>query len=146
MLFHALAHRQLLCGRIVFQRWNVGRRRWGRSPQELLQHPLSADGRRRPVGIGGHRQYAGLSEQSVPVRVFKFDAAELIAVNALDPIVLRQALIEEGVVRTQQVDDAMILPHLTFDQEFGFLRKGLAQILVERRKGRRIRRYPCDVA
>src|SRR5439155_5684854 len=80
------------------------------------------------------------------VQIFKFEAAELITVNALDPIVLGQALIEESVVRTQQVDDAVILPQLTFDQEFGFLRKGLAQILVEIRKGRVIRRYPCDIA
>src|SRR5262245_7701407 len=96
--------------------------------------------------IGVHRQDAGLSEQSISVRIFNFDAAELVAVNALDPIVLGQAFIEEGVVRTQQVDDAVILSQLTFDQEFGFLRKGLPQVLVEIRKGRRVRRYPRDVA
>src|SRR6266850_513449 len=29
VLFHALTHGQLLYGRIVFQRWNIRRRRWG---------------------------------------------------------------------------------------------------------------------
>ncbi len=146
VLFHALAHGQLLDGPIVFQRWNIRRRRWRGRTQELLQHPLAADRRRRPVGIGGHRQNAALSEQAVPVRVLQLDAAELDAVNALDPVVLGQALIQEGVVRTQQVGDAPIVPHLTFDQELGLFRKGMAQVLVEIRIGRRVRRYPRDVA
>ena len=87
-----------------------------------------------------------MSEQAEPLRIFELNAAEIAAVNALDPIMLGHALIEEGVVGAQEIDDAMILPHLTFDQELGFLRHRLAQIFVERHKGRRIRRYPCDIA
>ena len=33
VLFHALAHGQLLCGRVIFQRGNIRRRRWRRRTQ-----------------------------------------------------------------------------------------------------------------
>ena len=74
-----------------------------------------------------------------PLRVVHCNAAKLVAVNALDPVVLGQALIDEGVIRFQQIDDAAILAQRAFDEEFRFLRHRLAQILVEVREGRRIR-------
>ena len=77
---------------------------------------------------------------------FDRDAAELVAVNALDPVVLGQALIDEGVIRVQQIDDAAILAQLAFDQQLGFLLERLAQVLVEVGKGRRIRLYRWDIA
>ena len=82
----------------------------------------------------------------MPRRVGQRNTAELVAVNALDPVVLSQALIEKGVVRPQQIDDAAILAQRAFDHELGFLRKRLPQVLVESREGPRIRRYPFDIA
>ena len=82
----------------------------------------------------------------LPVRIGDRDAAKLAAVDALDSVMLGEALIEEGVIRGQQIDDAAILAQRAFDQQLGFLLERLTQVLVEVRKGCRIRLYSRDIA
>ncbi len=74
------------------------------------------------------------------------DAAELVAVDALHPVMLGQALVDERVVRCQQIGDAAVLAQRASDQELGFLLERQAQIIVEVREGSRIRLYPRDIA
>src|SRR5690242_21910522 len=103
MLLHALPHAQPPRRGIVLKRGNVRwrRRRW--RAQELLEHPFSPNGRRRPVGIGGHRHDAGLSKQAPALLVGDRDAAELTAVDAANSVMRRETLIKKSVVRVQQV-------------------------------------------
>src|SRR5690348_6633636 len=144
--FHALAHGQLLRGLIVLQRWHIRWRWWWRCAQQLFQDPFAANGRGRTVGIGGYGEDTRLSKQAKAFRIVQLNAAEFVPVNSLDSIVLSHALIEKRVVGAQQIDDTVVLPHLAFDQKLGFLLHRLTQIFVKRHKGRRIGRYPVDVA
>jgi hypothetical protein len=146
VLFHALAHRKHADIFIVGEGRDIGRRGRGRRAQKLFQNPFTADRRRRPVGIGGHRQNARLSEQPMPRVVFQCDAAKFRTVNTFDSVMLRQALVYKGVVRIQNIDDAAIFTDHAFDQKFRFALQGVSKILVEIREGDRIGLHPGNIA
>ena len=61
------------------------------------------------------------------------DAPETAAVDVGNPIVRRQALVQERVVRRQQVHDAAVVMHLAADEQPGLLFHRLTQVLVELR-------------
>ena len=63
--------------------------------------------------------------------VAELDAPEVAAVDVRDAVVLGQALVQERVVRLQQVEHAAILAHDALEQEFRLLAEGLPQVVVE---------------
>ena len=104
---------------VLRERRNVRRRRWRRRSQDVFENPFAAQNGRRPVRIGRHRQNAALAEQSAPGRVLYRDAPEVAAVDVRDAVVLREPVIDEGVVRRQQIDHVVVLAHDAVEEHFG---------------------------
>ena len=59
---------------------------------------------------------------------------------------LREAFIQERVVRLQQIEDAAIFAQDAFEEEFRFLAKGLAQVVIEVGKESQIGRERFEIA
>src|SRR5438477_6439621 len=132
MLFEPRANRgRLRAFAILFERWHVRRRRWRRRAEEVLEQPLSANHRRCAVPIGTHRQDAPLTKKTEPSLVGQPDAPEMVAVHIRNPVVPRELLVQERVVRGQELADAVILPHLAVEEKLRFLLHRLPQVVVE---------------
>ena len=58
------------------------------------------------------------------------DAPELRAVNVGDAVVLRQALVEEGVIGGQEIDDVAVLLDDALKEQFRLAAESLAQLVV----------------
>ena len=59
------------------------------------------------------------------------DAAEARAVDVRDAVVLREPLVQPGVVRLQQVEHAAVLAQHLLEEQLGLAAEGLAQVVVE---------------
>ena len=59
---------------------------------------------------------------------------------------LGQALVDERVIGPQQVEHAAIFVHDALNKEFCLASKGLPQVVIEVRKGARIRIERCQIA
>src|SRR5437867_12691662 len=57
--------------------------------------------------------------------------AESASVDVGNSVVLRQAFIEERVVRPDEIEHAAILAQHAVEKELGFLPKGLTQVVIE---------------
>ncbi len=133
MLNHPLAHRENLRARAVLgQRRHVQRRgRHGRAEQ-ILENPLAAAHRRRPVRVRRDRHDAALTEQpAAHVVRAELDAPEVAAVHVGNAVVLREALVEERVIGAQQIEHAAILLHDALEQHFGLATERLTKVVVE---------------
>ena len=63
-----------------------------------------------------------MPEQSAPlIEIRERDAAEAAAVNARNAVMARQPLVDERVVRAQEVQHAAILAQGAGDEQPGFL-------------------------
>jgi hypothetical protein len=62
------------------------------------------------------------------------DPAKAVAVNVRDAVMRGQALVEERVIRLQQIQHAPILTHHAVEEQLRFPPEGLAQVVVEVRK------------
>src|SRR5262249_38139745 len=110
--FHPLANRLRL--NLVVRR-QVGhiRRRWRRrGSQQIFENPLSTLDGRRAIWLGGHSEDARLTQQPSSLRIGQCQAPEPGAVNPWDPVVLRQTVVEERVIRGEQIENAVILAKL----------------------------------
>ncbi len=146
MRLEPFAHRRQLAALAAFlQRRHVGRRRRRRRAEDRLEQPLAAQHRRRAVGIRRHGQQAALAEQSAAPAVGQRHAPEAVAVDVRNPVVPGQALVHEGVVRAQELDDAAILLQLALEEERRFLQERVAKVLVEIGEEIGIRRDVADV-
>ena len=135
MLFHALAHRSKLnrfaADNIVFREGgHVGRRKRRAHAEELLQYPFAARNRRSPVGDRGHRQHASLAQQTEPVLIRQRYTPEAVSLDIGNPIVLRQTLVDEGIVCGQQIDHAAIFADDAVEEQFRLTAHGLQKIIV----------------
>ena len=81
----------------------------GGVPSDVLQNPGAAQHRRRAIGVRRRHQHAALAEQPPAIRVGERDAAEPLAAHVRNPVVQRQPLVDEGVVRRQQIEHAAVL-------------------------------------
>ncbi len=132
VLGQPLANRERRRDRVVLQRRHVRRGRRRRRAEDVLEDPLAADHGRRAGRVGGHGQDTPLAEQAAPHAVVaELDASEVAAVDVRDAVVLGQALVQERVVRLQQVEHAAILAQDALEQEFRLLSEGLPQVVVE---------------
>ena len=143
---HPFAQRRRIAPVVLLQRRHVGRRRRGRRPQQRLQHPLAAQHHRRPVGVGGHGQQARVAQQPVPAVVLPAVAAEPAAVDVRDAVVAGELLVQERVVRPQQLRDRTVPAHLTLEEQLRLPHHRAAQRVVEAGEQRAVRVLRMDVA
>ena len=132
VLLHRLAHREraAVAGGLLQGR-HVGRRQRRRRAEQVLQHPLAAQHRRRAGRVGGSGQDAALAEQPAARGVRQLHAAEVAAVDVRDVVVPCQPLVDEGVVGGQQVEDAPVLAHHALEEELGLAVHRAPQPLAE---------------
>ena len=64
----------------------------------------------------------------------KFHPPELRTINIRNPVVLRQPLIDEGVIRRQQIQDAAVLMDHAAEEQFDLALECRPQVIVEIRK------------
>src|SRR5688572_1414825 len=73
-----------------------------------------------------------MAEQPAPRAIgWQLHAAEIAAMDTRDAVVTREALIDEGVVGIEQVEDAAVLVHDGIKQHLGFAAERLPQAVVE---------------
>ena len=72
-----------------------------------------------------------MPQQAPPVRILDRDALEFASVDAPDPVVTRQGLVHERVVRSKEVEDVPIAPEHAVEEEFGFPTHGILQNTVK---------------
>src|SRR5262249_44505548 len=115
----------------LVKRRHIGRWRWRRCAEDIGKNPLTAQYRRRAVGIRGHGEHAALAKEPTPRRIAERHPAELISINVRNPIVLGQAFVYERVIGSKQVHYTAIFTHDTADEQLGLSEKGLAKIVVK---------------
>src|SRR5206468_8975165 len=81
-----------------------------------------------------HGEDAPLPEQPAALAVGiagERHAAELAPVDVWNAVMFRQALVEEGVIRRQQIDHAAVLAHDAFEKQLRLLPQRLPDVIVE---------------
>ena len=133
VLRHLLAHRQHLRRVPLFlQLGHVCRRRRRCRAENVFQDPLAADHRRGPVRTRRPGQNRALSQQPAAHAVAgKRNLPEALAIDAGNAVVLRQPLVQERVVRVEQIEDAAILPDDAVEEQLGLAAEGLPQVVVK---------------
>ena len=130
VLFHALAHRQRLAGVNglgFFERRHVGRRRRRRRAKQHFHDPLAAQHRRGAIGDRRQQQHAALAEHAAAIRVGDRDAAEVVAEDVGNAVVLGEPLVHEGVIGGEQIGDRPIFTNQAVDEQLGLTHHGLRQ-------------------
>ena len=106
MLLHPLARGEqpAVLGAFRFlQVRHTRRRRWWWGAQEDFHDPLASQHRRGPVGVGRQRENAAVAQQASPLVVRIGDAPEVVSRDVRHAVVPCEALVDEGVVRSQQL-------------------------------------------
>ena len=104
--------------------------------EERLQEPLAAGDRRSAGRVRRHRQQRALAQQAaahVELRGQRH-AAELRAIDVRDSVVLRQPLVDERVIRGQQIEDAAILMDDAAEEQLDLALVRRPQVVVEIRE------------
>src|SRR5207249_1784725 len=65
---------------------------------------------------------------------WKGNAPEVAAVDIRNAVVTRQPFVDERVVGGEQLENVVVLPHLTVEEQFGFPPERFAQTVVEPRE------------
>src|SRR5205807_2650833 len=134
MLLDLLPHRQAALALLLGQARDVGR--WAREflPEQRLDHPVAAKdgtGPRRP-GLAG--LYARQSQHpAAPVLPHPLDPAPPRPGHAGDAIMLRQGLVEERVIRVEDLRHGAVALEQVLEEQDRFLVDRLAKVAVERR-------------
>ena len=116
----------------------VGRWRRRRRAQQLVEHPRSAQNRRRAVAIGSPQQHRALAQQAPALFFGQRDLAELAVRRRRERRSGEPAVIEERVVGGQQIHHAPVFQKDIADESFRFLREIMPQLFVEHREQLRI--------
>jgi hypothetical protein len=116
-------------------RFNIGRWLWRRRAKQILQNPFAPHHRGRPRGGGRHRQHAAVPEQSAAwVRGIECDLPEMAAANVRDAVVPGEALVDERVVRVEQLNERAVLANDRVEQQLGLAAQRSPQVGVEARR------------
>ena len=93
----------------------------GGDSQDVVEDEEPALHGRGPVGIRGDREHGPLRQHSAArAPGGQCHPAHLVALDALDPVVLRQPLVEERVVAVDQLEQAAVVPHDVLEEHLGF--------------------------
>ena len=114
-----------------------GRRVRRRHTLDVLENERAPQNRRRAVRVGGRHQDGAFAEQPPACRLLELDPPEAIAFDVGDPVVQRDPLVEERVLRAQQIDHAAVFP----EDAVGEQRQLGAEILARIRSAGRIREH-----
>src|SRR3954451_15310601 len=93
------------------ERRHIGRWRWRRRAENILEDVLAAKHDRRAIRIRRHREHRALAEQAASVLVGNPRAREGSPLHPWYRVVLREPLVQERVVSRQQVEDVSVLAH-----------------------------------
>ena len=128
----------------LLERRHVRRRRRRRRPEQHFHDPLAAHHRRRAIGDRREQQHAAVAEQPAPV-LGHFDAAERGAGDVRDAVVLRDPLVDVGVVRRQQVEHAAVLADDALEEQLRLANQRIAERAIEVRIQDRVGQDLVDV-
>ena len=118
MLLEPRPQRSRRLAALVFrQRRDVERRFGRRRAEQAIEYPGAAQHGRGAIRIRGQHQDGALAQQAVARRVLERHSTEVAALDRLDAVVHRQALVEEGVVRRQQLEHAAIAAQHAVDEQ-----------------------------
>ena len=136
MLFHALADRSFVAPAAVafFKSRHVRRRQRRRSTQNVFENPPASRHRRSSIGDRSHEEYASLAEQAPSSAILKSDAAEPAPVDVGNTVVPGQTLINERIVRFEEIHDAAVFANNTFEEQFRLAAESLTQVVIEIRR------------
>jgi hypothetical protein len=97
-----------------------------------LQEPLAARDWRSAGRYRRHRQQSALAQQAAPHIEFRREryAAELRTIEVRDSIMLCKPLVDECVIRSQQIEDASILVHDAAEEQFNLALERGSQVVV----------------
>ncbi len=87
-----------------------------------------------------------MAQQPPPRRVADCHAPEMTAIHTRQTVMLGEPLVEECVIRAQELQESLILPHLALEEQLRLRLHRLAQIVVELREDVRIRLVGLNVA
>ena len=77
------------------------------------------------------REHAALAEQPAAAVVVALDAAEVRAADVRNAVVFREPLVDERVIRRQQIEHAAIFAQDAAGEQLRFAAEPLPQIFVE---------------
>ena len=99
--------------------------------QNVFEQPFAADRRGSASGVRRYCKHARLSQEAKAIFISEFDGAEMAAVNARNSVMTRQLLVQESLIRGQQIDDTTVFFKLRVQKELSFGDESGAQIIVE---------------
>src|SRR5438067_903081 len=88
---------------------------------------------------------ARLAEQASATIIGVFDTAELLTGHALDAIMLSEGLVEVRVVRVEEIEHALVLPHEVHEELLCLLTHVVRELFVEIRILERVRVHLLDI-
>src|SRR5690606_18421508 len=115
--------------------------------EQVLENPFAAQRRRRAVRVRRRHQDAALAEEaSARVELgAERHAAEVTAVDSRNPVMTREALVDERVVGGQQIQNAAVLVNDAREEELRLALEALPQSVVEIRELVRVRMDVVEV-
>ena len=146
MLLHPLAQRRRIAAVVLLERRHVGRRRRRGRTEQGLQHPLPAQHDRGPVGVRRDGEQARVAQQPVTPVVGPLRAAEPAAVDAGNPVVPGELLVQVRVVRPEQLRNRPVLAHLALEEQLRLAHHRGPQRIVESGEQRAVGILRVDVA
>src|SRR5262249_26889932 len=105
---HALAERALQLSLVLGQFTGVRRWRRRRRAQDILQNPFATLDRRGPGWIAGHRQDAGLSDDSAALFPGQLGPLKLLALDAGNAIMFGEHIVDKGEIAVDKVENAAV--------------------------------------
>src|SRR5262249_3866829 len=132
MSLHPLAHGPWMPIRtFVIQRGHVRRRRWRRRAEHVVEDQPSTQHGGRANGQRLERQDTSMAQQAASRTSLGGHALKAASVEVWNSVVASQAVVDERVIRREELDKPAILPNLTQNEELRFLPEGVTQIVVE---------------
>ena len=108
--------------------------------RNTVQEPHPTNDRRCSGGVRRDGQHAALPQQAAALAIWRQGhAAKAAAVDIWNPVVLREALIEKGIVRSDQIEHAAIVSQHAVEKELGLLPERLTKIVIEVGEQTRVR-------
>src|SRR5262249_62013872 len=125
---------RLLAFFVFFEPFHIGRgRRWRRS-HDVFKHECTTKDRSGAIRIRGDHEDAALAEQSKAVRIIQRYTTEPFAPYVRNAVMQSQPLIEERVVRCEQIDGAAVFANHAVHEQFHLTLEGFAEVVVEVRE------------
>ena len=144
MLLQPHPHRNIHPRTLVLQPRYIGRRRRRRSPQEILQNPLTPNHRRRPRRIRSQRQNRTVRQQAATRRALKRDALKPKPIHPRNPVIPGQRTIQIRELPVNQLQQIPILAEHLTHEHLRLTPHVPQQLVIHQRELHRIRLLPVQ--